>query len=676
MCFNVAGIALCVFVLYQGLAHAQTTLSEETEEAIIEQLLEGLDEAVDMSEFTEVLRHYQRFPIDLNRTDGKDLADLLFITPLQIAGMLQHRELSGHFLSVLELQAVEGFDLPMIEKLLPFVTVRPIGSLHQTGKVNQQLIVRYARVLERQIGYAMRDSSRSRYLGDANRYAVRYRLRLGENIRLAINMKKDAGEPFFRQQQRWGFDHYGVSLHVKGSGFLKELLLGDYALQVGQGLVIWNGLSFGKGPMITTTARSGADMRSYTSMNEYNFLRGFAGKLQWKALSMTPFVSLRKLSGNRVETEEGVEIRSLSTSGLHRTPNELKNRQQINHLTTGLNVSYERARLRVGALGVYSLYNGTITPLPALRNIHRFSAQSSLHTSTNYQFTIRNIYLYGEFAYHINGTWAMLNGLLASLSPQVSMFLTYRNYQPAYYAPFSQALGEGSLVANERGVYGGISYQLARKFVCIAYADAVRFPWIRFRADAPSRAVDLFLQGTYQWYKKGHVGLRYRYRIRQENTRLDVAERYLVDIERRQVRLNFQYKLSNTWEIRSRFERIAVQKEQQIDKGILLFQDLFLNVRGGRLHANARVAYFTTDSYDARLYAFENDVLYANAFPLYSGKGWRSYANIRYKINKQIDLWARYSFTRYRDAEKVGTGLDQSDGPYRSEVKIQMRCQW
>lgn len=675
-------IGIWASLLCTTVAIAQVDLSTDLEEAIVEQLLEGLDQSVDISEFTETLRHYLRFPIDLNKSDGKDFAHLLFLSPVQIASILGHRLKAGNFLSVLELQSVEGLDLTTVEKLIPFVVVHPSSPLQSGGlqkalsKVDQDLIVRYARILQRQTGYAITDTTRSRYLGDANRYTVRYRLRLGDHIRVAINMEKDAGEPFFKEQQGWGFDHYGVSLNLRGSGFLKELIVGDYAMQVGQGLVLWNGLSFGKGPMITTTARSAVDLRSYTSMNEYNFLRGIAGKLQWHALSFLPFVSWRKLSGNRVQTADGMEIHSLSVSGLHRTPNELRNRRQIDHLTTGVNVSYERARLRFGALALYSQYNGTIIPSSAIRDINRFRGQSSFHTTANYQMSFRNVYLFGEFAYQVNGTWATINGLIASLTPTLSIFANYRNYQPAYYAPFSQALGEGSTVANERAVYAGVTYQLARKLTWVAYADLVRFPWLRFRTDAPSIAVDLFSQATYQWYKKGDIGLRYRYRMRQENANTDAVERYLADVGRHQIRLNFQYKLSKVWEVRSRSELVSFDKEQRRDIGMLFYQDLFWTRPKGRLQANARVAYFTTDSFDARLYAFENDVLYANSFPLYNGKGWRSYCNMRYKIGRHTDVWARYSISRYFDAETVGTGLDQSNGPYRSEVKIQMRYQW
>lgn len=475
-------IAIWASLLYTSFAIAQADLSTDVEEAIVEQLLEGLDQSVDISEFTETLRNYRRYPIDLNKSDGKDFAHLMFLSPVQIASILAHRLKAGNFLSVLELQAVEGLDLTTVEKLIPFVIVQPSGLLEGGGlqeafsKIDQNVIVRYARILQRQTGYAITDTKRSRYLGDANRYTVRYRLRIGDYIRLAINMEKDAGEPFFKEQQRWGFDHYGVSLHLKRNGFLREVMLGDYAMQVGQGLVLWNGLSFGKGPMITTTARIGMDLRSYTSMNEYNFLRGIAGKLQWHGLSFVPFLSWRKLSGNRVQTERGMEIHSLSLSGLHRTPNELRNRRQIDHLTTGVNVSYERARLRFGALALYSQYNGTIVPSSAVGAINRFTGKSSLHAAANYQLSFRNFYLFGEYAYHLHGTWATTNGVIASLAPKLSIFANYRNYKPAYYAPFSQALGEGSIVANERAVYAGVTYQLARKLTWVAYADLVRFP--------------------------------------------------------------------------------------------------------------------------------------------------------------------------------------------------------
>jgi hypothetical protein len=40
---------------------------------------------------------------------------------------------------------------------------------------------------------------------------------------------------------------------------------------------------------------------------------------------------------------------------------------------------------------------------------------------------------------------------------------------------------------------------------------------------------------------------------------------------------------------------------------------------------------FETDSYASRIYAFENDVLYAFSSPAYYGKGWGFYFIVNYK---------------------------------------------
>src|SRR5690606_28638241 len=105
-------------------------------------------------------------------------------------------------------------------------------------------------ILEKQRGYDIDDPNRSHYLGSPDRLFVRYRYRMGRDFQLSINMKKDPGEQFFSGAQRYGFDFYSASLLLKNQGKIRSLVLGDYALQFGQGLAMWNGLAFGKGAMM------------------------------------------------------------------------------------------------------------------------------------------------------------------------------------------------------------------------------------------------------------------------------------------------------------------------------------------------------------------------------------------------------------------------------------------
>ena len=666
-----------------SIAKCQNWSERSIVDQIVEQFVEDKDNEVDVDDFLERLRRYHAKPIDLNKTDEEELASLLFLSPLQISSLLAHREQSGNFLSVLELQGISHFDLPTIERLKPFVTVYPTAafeeiSLHRFRQDSeQQVMFRYGRVIERQRGYMITDTTRSRYLGDANRYMVRYRFNHREKIRLAVNMEKDAGEPFFQDKQRYGFDHYGLSFSMKDIGVVKEVMLGDYALQVGQGLVIWNGLSFGKGALITSSARQGVGLRSYTSMNEYHYLTGIATRFAISNWELTPFVSWRKLTGNRSVNEDNEYIiRSISESGLHRTPNEQRNRRSINQGVVGLDIAYRYRRLKLGAIGVYTRYDGNITPDDSPRHVYSFRGNYLLNIGINYQYTFRNVYLFGETAHEYNRGWATINGLIASVHPKVSVFANYRNYQPNYHSVFGQALGEGSEVRNEEGVYTGFSLHSSRKLEWVNYIDFFRFPWLRYRVDRPSHGMDMLSQITYTWYKIGKISLRYRHRLKQQNNSEKPPERTVVDLLKDQLRLSFQYKISSKWEIRTRIEGVQFEKEGMVDFGWLAYQDVFWNPVRLPLRFNLRLAVFATDSYDTRLYAYENDVLYASAFPMYNGTGGRSYFNIRYRFNRKLEFWTRYSYNHYLGQENVGTGLDQSEGPSRSDIKVQFRYRW
>jgi len=684
MRFASVRIMTAVFLLgYSTLVKSQTWEESPAVEQIMEQLSEELDDLIDADEFLEHLRYYHTRPIDLNQTNEQELAKLLILSPLQITSLLEHREQTGKFLSLLELQGIANFDLSTVERLSPFVKVSSVSTLEGLtlrqlyNDSEQQLMARYGTIFQEQRGYLITDSTRSRYLGDANRYMLRYRLNFRNRLRVAINAEKDAGEPFFREKQRFGFDHYGVSLYAKDVGIFKELLLGNYALQIGQGLVMWNGLSFGKGAMMTSSARQGVGLRSYTSMNEHNYLSGLSTRLSIDKWEITPFISWRKLSGNRSLAEDGrYIISSISASGLHRTPNEQRNRRAINQGVVGIDVAYRYKRLKLGAVGVYTQYDGTIVHDGSRRHAYSFEDDRLINFGVNYQYTFRNIYLFGETAHEYGRGWATLNGLIASLHPKVSAFANYRNYQRNYHAVFAQALGEGSAVANEEGVYTGIMLHPSRKWEWMSYIDMFRFPWLRYRVDEPSAGMDLLSQLTYTWYKIGRFSLRYRHRLKQENNRDRPPERVVVDARKDQLRLAFQYKLSAKWEIRTRAEGVRYEKEGRTDFGWMAYQDVFWKPDRLPIQVNMRLAVFATDSYDARLYAYENDVLYASAFPMYNGKGGRSYVNLRYRIGRKTDFWLRYARNRYLNVETVGSGLDQSEGPHRSDIKVQLRYRW
>ena len=89
-----------------------------------------------------------------------------------------------------------------------------------------------------------------------------------------------------------------------------------------------------------------------------------------------------------------------------------------------------------------------------------------------------------------------------------------------------------------------------------------------------------------------------------------------------------------------------------------------------------RVALFDTPGFNSRIYAYENDVLYGYSIPAYQNKGLRYYVNGRYRFTGKMDMWLRYSLSKYKDITEIGSGQDQIDGSKRSEIKIQFRYQY
>lgn len=672
-------ILLISFFLLLRFCISAQEVNDQLIEQLVESMIDELAEDTDYTELMEKLSFYQQHPIDLNKTDGRDLRELQFLSPLQIAGIIQHRKASGDYMAVNELQAVEGLDVEIARWLLHFVKVDEKSSLKglSLNEGKHDLLLRHARILQPQQGYRITDTTRSRYLGGHDRLFVRYRYQLKRHVQFSFNMEKDAGEPFFSGAQRYGFDFYSGSLYVKDQKRLKQLVIGDYSLQFGQGLALWTGLSFGKGALVQHVARQGIGLRPYTSTNEFLFFRGVAATYMIKNIAVTPFFSYRKLSASFQGEEEGKHIYgSLLESGLHRTPTEIANRHSLGQLVWGANIQSQKNGLTLGGSYYQTQFDGFLLPRPLLYNKYKFSGDYLQNTAVYYNYNLSNMYLFGELAHSIGSGIAYINGMIATLSHELSLVLHQRNYQKDYHSFFNQAMAEASNVENEHGFYSGLIFQPNRKLQIVTYGDYFKFPWLKYRVDAPSDGLDLFSQFTFSPNRQTKVLARYRYRKKSENDDSITTSHVLQEVKRQQIRIELQHKIHASLGLRHRAEFMHYAKHHKKERGVMLYQDIIYKPLKGKVSGNFRLALFNTSGFNTRIYAYENDVLYASSFPFYSNKGARYYANVRYKLKRGIDLWCRYASFIYPDLNQIGTGLERIDGRYKSELKLQMRCQF
>lgn len=282
-------------------------IKEEDKNVIIEKRVEYLVEDAEESnaDYTTIfddLAYYFDHPLNLNRADVDDLEQLSLLSSIQINNLLAHIEKNGKLMTLEELQTVEGFNLEVIRLILPFVKVSgdvdkaqlTFNELVKNG--NSELFLRYQQVIEQKTGYlpatdsALAASPNSRYKGDPSRLYTRYRYKYGNHLSLGFTAEKDPGEEFFKGTQSNGFDFYSAHLFLRNRGKMKQLALGDYQAQFGQGLTFWSGRAFGKSADIMTIKRSATGLRPYTSVDESLFYAVEVFHLNLIKLKLLPFI--------------------------------------------------------------------------------------------------------------------------------------------------------------------------------------------------------------------------------------------------------------------------------------------------------------------------------------------------------------------------------------------------
>lgn len=146
---------------------------------------------------------------------------------------------------------------------------------------------------------------------------------------------------------------------------------------------------------------------------------------------------------------------------------------------------------------------------------------------------------------------------------------------------------------------------------------------------------------------------------------------------RQQFRLQFRYQLTERLGIANHLEAKFHGKDaEQNQQGFLVYQDVSWRALRNSWQSNFRISWFDVNGYDARIFTYERDLLYAFSFPSFYRQGFRTYLNQKWRISKNLDCWLRYALTWYPKEESIGSGLDKIIGNKKSDIKFQIRYQW
>jgi len=624
---------------------------------------------------------FRRHPVNLNTADEATLRQFRILTDLQIHSFIQYRELLGKLLHVLELQSVPGWDMYTIRLLQPYVHTGPVlTAAAETGKRfregEHQLLLRLSQALETAREYRLPDSANG-FQGSPQQLMLRHTYRFKQSLQYGVIAEKDAGESLFRGAQRQGFDFYSAHVFVRKLGRIQSLALGDFTVNMGQGLIHWQSLAFKKSTAITAVKRQSPVLRPYHSPGEYNFHRGLGVTVQNGRLESTVFVSYRKLSANR-ETDplNGTDrVTSILSSGYHRNNSEQADRHRLDQLTAGAVFQFRQRKWQLGVNGVYYVYSLPVVKKAEPYNRYAINGKSWANVSMDYSYTLRNFHFFGEAAADRRGQPAFINGVLMGVDPKVDLSLVHRHISPGYQSLYGNAFTENSLPGNEYGLYTGISIRPATGWKLDAYIDVYRFPWLRSGVDAPGRGADRVIQVSYAPSRETLIYTRFRSESKQANQPdNESVTNYLVFLPRQSWRTQINTRLSPAFFWRNRVEMVWYNRQgKEPETGFLGFTDLLLRPPGKAWSGGIRLQYVETEGYNSRIYAFENDVLYSYSIPAFFDQGFRYYVNFQLEAGKRISVWLKWSQTIFT-VQNGNTELEEGyTGPVRSAIKLQIR---
>lgn len=663
-------------------ASAQDDLAEFNIESHIEEFFGFQDQDINYEELYESFMNNYLHPINLNTAGADEFRSLMLLSEIQISNLLDYRDKYGSFVTLRELYVVPTIDEKTINAITPFVQVSAVEyEFHNRGLGRSELLMRYTNVLEKKKGYLpIADSiSESKYAGSPSRLYSRFHSYKPGAYGISILAEKDPGEKvaWDRENNQYGFDFYSFNLTLENIGSFKKIVVGDYQIEAGEQLILGSGLFFGKGAeTINTVKRSNRGIRPYRSVLEHSFLRGAAITYEIADinLAITPFFSSRNHSASSILSGDSIpklNITNIRTSGLHRTESEIDSRELLKEITYGTNLNYKSndQNLNVGGSLMYSSFDKPFVPRDQPYRAFSFRGTENYNASLYFNYLYKNMYFFAESAMSGNRGMATVGGMITRINDQWQSSLVYRNYDRNFHSFYGTGFSEGGN-NNEEGIYWGLKWQYSPKLEATAFVDIFRFPWLRYRTDAPSQGAESLIRLKYTINPTFKFFTQYRYKSRGINNNNSDNLSQVSHSQRDSYIIHFDM-LPEQW---LNFKTRISWSNYRINtstSGIAFAQDA--NLYFNRFKLYSRIALFNTDDYNNRQYFYENDLLYAFSIPALFGRGIRYYVMARIEITKDISFWTKFSRTRFIDRELLGSGNEEINGNKRSELRFQLR---
>ncbi len=644
---------------------ATPSFSQSWEE-LLQQLCDNEDfESDHWNDILESLADLALHPININTSTGEDLHQIPFLTDQEIEDIEEYLYRYGTITSLGELAMIPSISYIKRKLLSFFIFAGPPEKI--SSKLKMKDILRYGKhrvLLTGKIPLYERKGDKEGYLGYPYRHQLRYQYQYKERIKMGIVGAQDAGEPFFAGVNSKGYDNYSSYLQIKKVGAVENLIIGNYRLNIGAGLVVNNDMSLGKSALLSGMQNHHYTLRPHSSSASAYCLQGIASTLRLSdQAGLDVFVSHQHKDATLDKKTQ--EIKTILTSGYHRTQTEIDKKGNITQQVAGARLSWHYKQGQIGLSGVYSQLSRTLLPdTTVLYRRYYAHGQHFFNASTDYQYLNGRLSFSGETAIEKNMNIATLNRMSILLSEQLDVMVLQRFYSKEYTSLLSRGFSEGGRIQNESGLYIGLQWHPSRQFLINYYTDYAYFPWPRYQISAASHTWDQQLSINFQ---RGNWTFQIRYRLKQKEK--DDEDKQLMKQFEHKGRMSLSYQ-QPTWGSQTIVQVVRI-KEKDSHRGFLISNHShFQSTSHWKL--NLQMTYFNTDDYDSRLYQYEQGPLYSSSFNMYSGKGICYSLMFRYEPSVRWMICGKIGTLNYFDRDSIGSGYQQINHSSATDIQFQL----
>ena len=667
----------CLFVL------TLSTPSHSSGQALpdsagIERLLEAFETDREIDEtLLQLVQDALDHPIEINRCSSEDLLSIPLLNPVVAQSILAWREKHGRFRQIDDLLEIPLISPATLEALSLFIYIEEKDIEPPRPPIRFTAALSYRRRLDVTEGFKRSEDG---YLGGPSNRYVRLRLHRPRSFAAQVVLESDAGERFSWNpgKRKYGFDHASGYISVSGKGLLRRLVLGDYRIESGQGLMLWQPFGRGKGvDPINDPIRRGSGLRPAASREEQLFFRGIATELRFgNHITTTFFASKRKLDASLKPSLSADEIvlSSISASGLHRTPSEIARRDAVGADVVGGIAMFESNGNRFGITAYQNRFSHPFSP--DLTPTHRYAFKGSVLRGYSAHSSIAwsNGFVWGEFASSQPGGSAAIAGLYIQLHPSIESVLLWRRFAVDYHSFYANSFAESrSSPRQETGYYLATHWTLGSRWNIGLYYDTYDFAWLRQSLPTPTGGQEAFLRLTFKPRRWLTTYGQYRIEGKGQNSKhVDAAGRYIKlsgESQTESFRFQLDYRFSSQIAMRSRLE---VKHSRLRSKTGMLFYQEIRSTFNKLLRMHVRFALFDSPDQASAVYAYENDVHFQSRITPFSGTGARNFILLRTRLGPHLNFEVKYAVSRFNREVNRGSGRSAFTGNRIREFNAQL----